>query len=450
MCGLVGMIGNITSDLKKVFTDMLLIDTIRGPHSTGVMTVGEFGDKDIDIIKQVGTAFDLTDCKAYEEAMLCSKVCLMGHNRWATKGKITRNNAHPFECGNLIGAHNGTLRNQSLLCDYKLFPVDSENIYHHMNIHGLEDTIKNLNGAFALTWWNKDEETINFIRNNERPLFFCYTKDRKTLLWASEGWMIVAAAVRNKVELTGLVRVEPLTHYKIGLTKKEGLVARPYDIEDVVMTKMEEYKAPFVHTTTSRGSVTTGTISGNINTTKSAYNNVTTLGKSSNDVSAYADYVGTKVEFLVQGSAQDPMGSMYIDAVLLDDTDINLRLYVEHKSSFWDSIVNSAEVWQCVAKRFSGLDGGYLLGDLRTLVELPGLLDELEEEGNDPTLTGFQGRQLTAAEYEDRTSCGCGWCASQVGLKEAKDLLWVSDTSFLCPDCKTNPDVMRYYQYIGD
>ncbi len=49
-------------------------------------------------------------------------------------------------------------------------------------------------GAWALTWYDKKDGTINFLRNKHRPLFYAYTKDFDRLFWASE-WRMIDAAV---------------------------------------------------------------------------------------------------------------------------------------------------------------------------------------------------------------------------------------------------------------
>ncbi|MSE24831.1 hypothetical protein GKC32_10305, partial [Lactobacillus curvatus] len=81
-----------------------------------------------------------------DEMMRASLCVLMGHNRWATKGKINERNAHPFEHDHIIGAHNGTLRNQHLLPNHLDFEVDSDNIFHAMSTIGVDATIAKTSG----------------------------------------------------------------------------------------------------------------------------------------------------------------------------------------------------------------------------------------------------------------------------------------------------------------
>jgi hypothetical protein len=62
---------------------------------------------------------------------------LMGHTRQPTIGAVTKENSHPFEIGNIIGAHNGMVSNWKMLEDKyperKPFAVDSMHIFAHLN-----------------------------------------------------------------------------------------------------------------------------------------------------------------------------------------------------------------------------------------------------------------------------------------------------------------------------
>lgn len=198
MCGLVGIAGQLFSNEKKAFKDMLYMDMLRGEHSTGIATVNTAFD--VKVVKKALPANEFLSLKQVDNAIIDATRVLMGHNRFATQGKINNVNAHPFEFDKVVGAHNGTLRRQHLLPDSKLFDVDSENIYHSMDTQGVDATIPLIDGAYALVWWDKQNNTLNMIRNNERPLYLAFTEDGKSLFWASEDWMIVVAAHRNHVK----------------------------------------------------------------------------------------------------------------------------------------------------------------------------------------------------------------------------------------------------------
>jgi len=91
MCGLVGVMGHITIVEKAVFQQLLLVDTIRGKHSTGIAAIDHVGD--VTVFKRAVNALDFFDFKQYDRTMLYSSNCLMGHNRYATAGEVNNTNA---------------------------------------------------------------------------------------------------------------------------------------------------------------------------------------------------------------------------------------------------------------------------------------------------------------------------------------------------------------------
>lgn len=198
MCGLVGVAGAITPTEKAVFADLLVVDQLRGTDSVGILTVDLQGKT--RVVKSLDTPADFVRAKSTGEAQFGTMRLLMGHNRWKTKGAVNVANAHPFQFPSVIGAHNGTLRDQTLLPDHQTFDVDSENIYHAFDTLGVQATTPLLNGAYALTWFDVEDHSVNLLRNAERPLYFCSSADEKTIFWASESWMLVGILSRHKVK----------------------------------------------------------------------------------------------------------------------------------------------------------------------------------------------------------------------------------------------------------
>tara|TARA_R110000822_G_scaffold80320_3_gene191442 strand:+ start:5101 stop:6234 length:1134 start_codon:yes stop_codon:yes gene_type:complete len=201
MCGLVGVVGTRINHVdSKVFKQLLFVDALRGPHSTGVAVNGI--DNKVQTYKRSVNSTDFLQLKIGDK--IASTICtdfLLGHNRYATQGAINDANAHPFTYGNVTLAHNGTLTDQSTLPDHKDFDVDSENIAYAMGLaEDPEEVISKLKGAFTLSWYNDFECKFYLVRNDERPMFIARNQSRDVYYYASEKLMLEAILSRNNVE----------------------------------------------------------------------------------------------------------------------------------------------------------------------------------------------------------------------------------------------------------
>jgi predicted glutamine amidotransferase len=201
LCGIVGVAsrGAMTLQMKEFFTQLLYHDVVRGEHATGVAAIDTL-DQSVEIFKKAMPA----PLFLYEEGLeplfdnKKNYNIYIGHNRYATSGDKKRDDfAHPFRHGHITGVHNGTIREQSLLEDHRLFDVDSDNLFYHMSVHGLDHTLQHLNGAFALVWYNSEDNTLNFLRNDERPLCIAVLNN-ECVVWASEMSMLRWLVRRHK------------------------------------------------------------------------------------------------------------------------------------------------------------------------------------------------------------------------------------------------------------
>lgn len=123
------------------------------------------------------------------------------------------------------GVHNGTLKNKYKLPRHTEFDTDSEALYSYINTSGVHEAIKEVDGAYALVWYNKEEDTLNMLRNKERPLFYAYTEDRKKLFFASEPWMMGGVCWREGVTLGEIHSLPEDTLYTFNLSvTKDGVM----------------------------------------------------------------------------------------------------------------------------------------------------------------------------------------------------------------------------------
>lgn len=194
MCGLVAVItkqpNGFSKDLVDAYNALLYIDSLRGMDSTGSILIENDGDMSWNKEAVASPLFCQTsEHKAQLNAAFSRGRALVGHNRAATRGVVNDENAHPFTVDNRITlVHNGTL-----FGDHRKLAnvdVDSHAIAHVIHEEGddVEKAIKKINGAYALIWHDYKNSTLNFLRNEQRPLH--YVEVNNGYLWASEANML--------------------------------------------------------------------------------------------------------------------------------------------------------------------------------------------------------------------------------------------------------------------
>lgn len=207
MCGLIGMAGFLEHKHKLAMKDLLFLNSLRGKDSTGLTAIKR--DRTVQTRKMTIPGYEFIDHPLVEKTFSHADQAWIGHGRYKTMGDVSRANAHPFEVLDenddvyLVGTHNGTLQNKYEL-ERKVgkFDTDSEALFNlFATAPNYKEAVKQLQGAWSLVWWDPTMDSIHFLRNEERPLTYAYTKDYKVIVWASEAWMIINACRRNGVEL---------------------------------------------------------------------------------------------------------------------------------------------------------------------------------------------------------------------------------------------------------
>lgn len=217
-CGLFGLASNFLSEYELDFLKpMSHLSSLRGVDSTGLCTITKTGKKK-PYASHVIRALQMPAPFIYGQGVNNffgehkNKIAVvMVHNRHATLGAVNKDNIHPFRAGPLVGMHNGTV---SGIIPKGSSQTDSQTIYEIMAAEGLEATLDKIkHGAYTLIWANTEEQTLNFIRNSQRPLYFM--KRYGTLMWMSEKWML--EILKDKTNANG-VTIEELpinTHVSV-------------------------------------------------------------------------------------------------------------------------------------------------------------------------------------------------------------------------------------------
>lgn len=218
MCGIVAVIAKKETGLfnkhTKAFEEMLFADQLRGKDGTGIFWANK--KKEVFFRKQASDASEFISTKMFSDAItkvFQEGLFVVGHNRAATKGSHTWKNTHPFHQGDITLIHNGTLHSHKELD--KNVDVDSHAICTHMAANGYEETLKNVDGAFALVWYNKSEGKLHLARNLQRPLNILDCDD--CWIIASEANLGYWIASRNNIKVTSSKVLETETVYTFDL-----------------------------------------------------------------------------------------------------------------------------------------------------------------------------------------------------------------------------------------
>jgi len=202
MCGIVGFSGSSPFDTNKI-EKLLLCNMSRGTDATGI-----YNRK--TIIKEAKNAILFL-----AENSLEPELKFIGHCRAGTVGSKTDNkNAHPFEYGEIVGVHNGTLRytlDLAKIVDWtgKDWDVDSQILIKGIADNKHIEMFKSLDGAAALIWSHKEEpSTIYCYRNDERPLFRGHVEEEGMYLSSIEESL-------QLIGCTSIKEIKPLCIYKI-------------------------------------------------------------------------------------------------------------------------------------------------------------------------------------------------------------------------------------------
>lgn len=244
MCGLCGVAGQgiISRDLE-IFYDLLWVTGLRGHHSTGVFGYHPFRPKRhrFELTKRVqpSSSFVLQDqgTKAgYEVVGSINARLYMGHCRFATVGSVTANNAHPFDTGRYVSAHNGTLKDKKYKDKDK---TDSQMMFEDMESRGVESVLNDLDfmSAFAVSIFDKTTKKLTLGTNGDRPLWMAVAKNRSVFYYASEKAALDFVSVRRNTDMI-FMKCEPYKLYTLDCNSVDQGTNENFEIVELKRPKM--------------------------------------------------------------------------------------------------------------------------------------------------------------------------------------------------------------------
>ncbi len=242
MCGLLGMVGK---DIQKVdremFSDLLWVSGLRGPHSTGLLTAVPLEDDDMVKMRKLAVPspnfvqIDQNNGIKLLESPYAQ--LFMGHCRWATVGAVTAGNAHPFNTGRYISAHNGTLHDHwswGKKGTEDEDKTDSLLMFERMEREGVKEVLEDIlpSSAYAVSIYDTKTRKVILARNKRRSLYVGMNKERNNMCWASEDGMIEFAAGRAGIKMDVLAIPEQYM-FTINIDEVSTKEESPWDVEKV-------------------------------------------------------------------------------------------------------------------------------------------------------------------------------------------------------------------------
>ena len=223
-CGLIGYIGSEPFNVDKIKM-LMILNLERGTDSTGIWNQGK-------ITKTINKCNDFL-----EKTPIVAEKIFIGHTRNKSIGCVTESQAHPFQYGDVIGAHNGTISNWTDLKDkygftYSDVSIDSQVVFKAIGDEKDIDVLGMIRGGTAVV----------YVDNSIPDTLFCYRNDNlggRPLFRGKIGNGMYISSLENSLKIIGCTKVEEF--------KSEIL----YEIKDgKILTnrhiKQDPYTKPYV------------------------------------------------------------------------------------------------------------------------------------------------------------------------------------------------------------
>jgi hypothetical protein len=231
MCGIWGVSYGKEGPGAEELTPQQMADLMfpaivhRGPHALGIMYCTTEGE--VFYTKMPGRSDDPDNYQAF---IIPDDIkWMVGHVRYATHGDPSDNrNNHPLQHGNIIGVHNGVLRNHESILgvtgrEVAGTKVDSEAIFAAVDHYGHKKGLNKIKGDMVTVYTNVTKPyTLHLARTDGRPLMICNTPGGAKV-FASETGVMKAMGVE-------LSDPSPLSKYRL-IRIRDGKIFERIDLD---------------------------------------------------------------------------------------------------------------------------------------------------------------------------------------------------------------------------
>jgi len=432
MCGIVGVVSvNLTANERKAFRNLLVMDVLRGKHSTGIIAVDDQGECNIN--KKAYLPEDFLELPRTKSLINSAHtVCLIGHNRYATAGNVNNNNAHPFEFDNVVGVHNGTLGKYKELDDNWAFEVDSECLYNHIDRNGLQSAIDAVGGydkgvnAWALAMVDKKTNQLIITRNDSRPMFYTKTKDG-ALFFASEHWMLLGALHRNNIEHGEIWKLDDDKKLTLNLPTIGDKELAPYTLEGVKMPAKKQVRQ-------KTGGSNQATTNGFKGATLDQYRRFKEMREA---------LKGKEVYFNPDLCLRE-----YVEGTLLhSDYDCDVRVHVSENAPRGSKAELLRTKLENSSNCFSGLVKSVTFNKGRMYITIKWQSTTELSEKKTTELVDKHFNEMFLPNKTVGSNCSCSFCDNSVDVQDI--VLDDHGQALFCKDCVGNADILAQLNDMG-
>lgn len=168
-------------------------------------------------------------------------VCM--HARKMTAGTKVYASTHPIHVDHITLMHNGSIPSWQTL-----FPncgSDTIGLAKMLAEQGIQRIAETIEGAKTLVWLDSNENSLNFFKHSERPLYMYKTGD--SYIYASEEWMVFKALDQYGLPRTDQVIFEDGYHYKYMVLENRWAEPVKYENPEPASKHYDYYGKKKVH-----------------------------------------------------------------------------------------------------------------------------------------------------------------------------------------------------------